>query len=176
MPTGLPRSTLRRMAHFRPVRFGPNLAAARRMGFVSMRLAAVWYADVPNRCCKGVREGGEVLEEVAFDRGGFACSSVEPIVALSTSPPRADSGWTGCWKCAERVKCRRLRRPWRELAGLKPPRHRRQATRTSTMVVVADRSNRRGTHRRRIPNPVRQSSSHRRAPEVLPCSGTQVEK
>src|SRR5262249_40406928 len=51
-----------------------------------------------------------------------------------------------------------------------------QATRTSTVVVVADRSNRRGTDRRRIPNHVRQSSSHRRAPEVLPCSGTQVEK
>ena len=34
---------------------------------------AVWYADVPNRCCVRVREGGEVLERVDLDRGGFAC-------------------------------------------------------------------------------------------------------
>jgi sugar lactone lactonase YvrE len=35
---------------------------------------AVWYADVPNRCCVRVREGGEVLERVELDRGGFACA------------------------------------------------------------------------------------------------------
>jgi sugar lactone lactonase YvrE len=34
---------------------------------------AVWYADVPNACCRRVREGGEVLGEVKLDRGGFAC-------------------------------------------------------------------------------------------------------
>jgi len=34
---------------------------------------AVWYADVPNRCCARVREGGEVLDRVDLDRGGFAC-------------------------------------------------------------------------------------------------------
>jgi sugar lactone lactonase YvrE len=34
---------------------------------------AVWYADVPNQCCKRVREGGEVLQTVELDRGGFAC-------------------------------------------------------------------------------------------------------
>jgi sugar lactone lactonase YvrE len=34
---------------------------------------AVWYADVPNRCCVRVAEGGEVLREVALDRGGFDC-------------------------------------------------------------------------------------------------------
>jgi sugar lactone lactonase YvrE len=34
---------------------------------------AVWYADVPNACCVRVREGGEVLDRVALDRGGFAC-------------------------------------------------------------------------------------------------------
>ena len=33
----------------------------------------VWYADVPNRCCVRVREGGEVLQTVTLDRGGFAC-------------------------------------------------------------------------------------------------------
>jgi sugar lactone lactonase YvrE len=34
---------------------------------------AVWYADVPNGHCRRVREGGEVLQEVKLDRGGFAC-------------------------------------------------------------------------------------------------------
>jgi sugar lactone lactonase YvrE len=34
---------------------------------------AVWYADVPNRCCVRVREGGEVLQRVDLDRGCFAC-------------------------------------------------------------------------------------------------------
>jgi sugar lactone lactonase YvrE len=34
---------------------------------------AVWYADVPNKCCVRVREGGEVLQTVKLDRGCFAC-------------------------------------------------------------------------------------------------------
>lgn len=35
---------------------------------------AVWYADVPNRRCVRVREGGEVLQTVDLDRGAFACA------------------------------------------------------------------------------------------------------
>jgi sugar lactone lactonase YvrE len=35
---------------------------------------AVWYADVPNKRCVRVREGGEVLETVEVDRGCFACA------------------------------------------------------------------------------------------------------
>jgi sugar lactone lactonase YvrE len=34
---------------------------------------AAWYADVPNKRCVRVREGGEVLETVNVDRGCFAC-------------------------------------------------------------------------------------------------------
>ncbi|TPM37375.1 SMP-30/gluconolactonase/LRE family protein [Mesorhizobium sp. B2-3-4] len=34
---------------------------------------AVWYADVPNKHCVRVREGGDVLQTVAADRGCFAC-------------------------------------------------------------------------------------------------------
>ena len=34
---------------------------------------AVWYADVPNKRCVRVREGGEVLQTVTYDRGCFAC-------------------------------------------------------------------------------------------------------
>jgi sugar lactone lactonase YvrE len=34
---------------------------------------AVWYADVPNQWCARVAEGGEVLQTIGLDRGGFAC-------------------------------------------------------------------------------------------------------
>ncbi|TPL78809.1 SMP-30/gluconolactonase/LRE family protein [Mesorhizobium sp. B2-3-12] len=34
---------------------------------------AAWYADVPNKRCVRVREGGDVLQTVAADRGCFAC-------------------------------------------------------------------------------------------------------
>ncbi|MBA3492266.1 MAG: SMP-30/gluconolactonase/LRE family protein [Rubrobacteraceae bacterium] len=34
---------------------------------------AVWYADVPNKRCVRVREGGEVLQTAHLDRGAFAC-------------------------------------------------------------------------------------------------------
>ena len=34
---------------------------------------AVWYADVGNKHCVRVREGGEVLDTVTCDRGCFAC-------------------------------------------------------------------------------------------------------
>ena len=35
---------------------------------------AIWYADVPHSYCRQVREGGEVLDEVLLDRGGFSCA------------------------------------------------------------------------------------------------------
>jgi sugar lactone lactonase YvrE len=34
---------------------------------------AAWYADVPHEHCVRVAEGGEVLDTVTLDRGGFAC-------------------------------------------------------------------------------------------------------
>jgi sugar lactone lactonase YvrE len=34
---------------------------------------AVWYADVPNKRCVRVREGGQVLQTINADRGCFAC-------------------------------------------------------------------------------------------------------
>jgi sugar lactone lactonase YvrE len=34
---------------------------------------AVWYADVPNKRCVRVREGGAVLQTIEVDRGCFAC-------------------------------------------------------------------------------------------------------
>jgi sugar lactone lactonase YvrE len=35
---------------------------------------AIWYADVPNKRCSRVSEGGKVLQTVELDRGGFACA------------------------------------------------------------------------------------------------------
>jgi len=35
---------------------------------------AIWYADVPNRHCVRVREGGEVLQTITVDRGCFSCA------------------------------------------------------------------------------------------------------
>lgn len=34
---------------------------------------ACWYADVPHQRCVRVAEGGDVLQTVPLDRGGFAC-------------------------------------------------------------------------------------------------------
>jgi sugar lactone lactonase YvrE len=34
---------------------------------------AIWYADVPNKRCVRVREGGAVLQTIKLDRGCFAC-------------------------------------------------------------------------------------------------------
>ena len=35
---------------------------------------ALWFADVPNKLCARVREGGEVLQRIELDRGCFACA------------------------------------------------------------------------------------------------------
>jgi sugar lactone lactonase YvrE len=37
------------------------------------RDGAVWYADVGDRCCVRVNQGGDVLQRVQLDRGAFAC-------------------------------------------------------------------------------------------------------
>ena len=35
---------------------------------------AIWYADVPNRQCVRVKEGGERLQTISVDRGCFSCA------------------------------------------------------------------------------------------------------
>ena len=56
---------------FRTGECGPISATAFPM--VSAAENAVWYADVPNKRCVRVREGGEVLQSINLDRGCFAC-------------------------------------------------------------------------------------------------------
>lgn len=54
---------------------------------------AIWFADVPGRCCVRVREGGEVLQRVGFDRGCFSCALGGPdgrtlfVTAAEWPPP-----------------------------------------------------------------------------------------
>jgi len=64
---------------------------------------AVWYADVPNKRCVRVREGGEVLETVTVDRGCFACmlGGVEKktLFIIATE-------WRGMDKIAEMAQAR----------------------------------------------------------------------
>jgi sugar lactone lactonase YvrE len=61
---------------------------------------AVWYADVPNQQCVRVREGGEILQTVALDRGGFACAlsdtgTLYAVTADFSNPAAMFSGRTG---------------------------------------------------------------------------------
>jgi sugar lactone lactonase YvrE len=62
---------------------------------------AVWYADVGNRHCVRVREGGEVLATVESDRGAFACAlsrDGDPklyVVGQDWGGPGAVGGATG---------------------------------------------------------------------------------
>jgi sugar lactone lactonase YvrE len=59
---------------------------------------AVWYADVPNKRCVRVREGGDVLQTVNADRGCFACMLGGPerrtLFIVATE-------WRGMEKAAE---------------------------------------------------------------------------
>jgi sugar lactone lactonase YvrE len=50
-----------------------SLGAGTPDGISADAEGAVWYADVPNKCCVRVAEGGEVLAKVELDRGGFDC-------------------------------------------------------------------------------------------------------
>src|SRR6267143_5757134 len=74
--------------------------------------AAVWYADVPNKRCVRVREGGEVLQTVTVDRGCFACmlggAEKRTLFIIATE-------WRGMDKIAEVAK--------RELDRCSPLRH-----------------------------------------------------
>jgi sugar lactone lactonase YvrE len=57
---------------------------------------ACWYADVPNRRCVRVREGGAVLDTVQLDRGCFACmlrgSTLFVLAAEWNGPERMFAG------------------------------------------------------------------------------------
>jgi sugar lactone lactonase YvrE len=54
-------------------RVWPDLGDGVPDGICIDAAGAVWYADVPNKRCVRVQEGGEVLQAVSLDRGCFAC-------------------------------------------------------------------------------------------------------
>ena len=62
---------------------------------------ALWYADVGNRHCVRLREGGDVLATVDLDRGAFACAlsrDADPrlyVVGQDWGGPDAVGGTTG---------------------------------------------------------------------------------
>jgi len=62
---------------------------------------AIWYADVGNRHCVRLREGGDVLATIDVDRGAFACAlsdEADPrlfVVAQDWSGPNSVGGATG---------------------------------------------------------------------------------
>lgn len=64
-------------------------------------MGAVWYADVGNRHCVRIREGGEVMATVDLDRGAFACAlstGADPklfVVGQDWGGPEAVGGATG---------------------------------------------------------------------------------
>jgi sugar lactone lactonase YvrE/truncated hemoglobin YjbI len=64
---------------------------------------AVWYADVPNRRCVRVVEGGEVLQTIDVDRGCFACmlggKDRRTLYVIATE-------WRGMEKIAEVARAR----------------------------------------------------------------------
>ena len=51
----------------------------------------IWYADVPNRHCVHVAEGGEVLHTVPLDRGGFDCAIGEDTLFVAAAQWRGMS-------------------------------------------------------------------------------------
>ena len=64
---------------------------------------AVWYADVPNKRCVRVREGGDVLQTVNVELGCFACMLGGPdrrtLFIVATE-------WRGLEKIAEVAQAR----------------------------------------------------------------------
>ena len=62
---------------------------------------SVWYADVPNRHCRQVREGGEVVRTVELPDGAFDCAlsgdgkTLYAVTADYTNPAAMFTGRTG---------------------------------------------------------------------------------
>jgi sugar lactone lactonase YvrE len=55
---------------------------------------AVWYADVPGKCCARVAEGGKPLQAIYLKRGCFACPDRQTLFLMAAEyPPPAGASW-----------------------------------------------------------------------------------
>src|SRR5215468_10456075 len=66
---------------------------------------AVWYADVPNKRCVRVREGGEILQTVKSELGCFACALGGPSGATLFVVTRE---WRGVESTTDRTRTGRV--------------------------------------------------------------------
>jgi len=66
---------------------------------------AIWYADVPNKRCVRVREGGGVLQTIRLDRGCFSCALGGPD---RTTLFMAATHWRGTERMTDKSRTGRL--------------------------------------------------------------------
>ena len=53
---------------------------------------SVWYASVPGMHCRKVREGGEILRTVSYDRGAFDCALTPDGTLFAVTADFSDPG------------------------------------------------------------------------------------
>ena len=66
---------------------------------------AIWYADVPNKQCVRVREGGAVLQTIRLDRGCFSCALGGPD---RTTLFMVATRWRGTERMTDKARTGRL--------------------------------------------------------------------
>ena len=76
---------------------------------------AIWYADVPNKQCVRVREGGEVLQTIQLDRGCFSCALGGPD---RTTLFMVATNWRGTERMADEPQTGQLRTARAPAAGV----------------------------------------------------------
>jgi sugar lactone lactonase YvrE len=76
---------------------------------------AIWYADVPNRQCVRVREGGDVLQTIQLDRGCFSCALGGPN---RTTLFMAATHWRGTERMGDAAQTGQLRTARAPAAGV----------------------------------------------------------
>ena len=89
---------------------------------------AIWYADVPHKHCVRVREGGDLLDVVEFDRGAFACilggSDGQTLYTVGARWPGAAGLGDPAWNWAGHVVSTRRARGLRRVARRQKRIHR----------------------------------------------------
>jgi len=90
---------------------------------------AVWYADVPNKQCVRVREGGGVLQTIQLDRGCFSCALGGPN---RTTLFMVATQWRGAERMTDRSRSGQLLTAQAPAAGVGWPLGNRRPSRART--------------------------------------------